>query len=141
MSKKKIFIFEFIGGGGFNKVKIPTSLFSEGFGMLRSIISDFKAQDFEINTMLDYRAQFLPEFLQADEIRIVNKSDNYLKIFKNLVTNCKFIFIIAPETSKLLFELTEIAKNHDRIILSTNLNGIKHGTSKARLQIRERLDY
>ena len=94
MSKKRIFIFEFISGGGFNKVNIPTSLFCEGFGMLRSIISDFNALDFEINTMLDYRTQFLSEFLQADEIKKVNKSENYLKIFKNLVNNSNFIFII-----------------------------------------------
>jgi len=48
MMKKRIFIFEFVTGGGFNRVNIPISLFCEGFGMLRSIIKDFKSLGFEI---------------------------------------------------------------------------------------------
>ncbi len=42
MMKNRIFIFEFVSGGGFNKIEIPISLFCEGYGMLRSIIMDFK---------------------------------------------------------------------------------------------------
>lgn len=130
MNKNVIFIFEFISGGGLNKVPIPISLFCEGFGMLRSITSDFKALGYEIHTMLDSRVFFLSEFLQADNIRKVDNFDNYITIFKNLVNNCKYAFIIAPETSKILYNLTKIVKNYDRIILSTNLRGIKYGTSK-----------
>jgi len=130
LNKNKIFIFEFVSGGGFSQVNIPTSLFCEGFGMLRSIITDFKALDFEIHTMLDYRICFLSKFIQADNVRKIKKNNNYLKIFKDLVKNSKYVFIIAPETSKILYELTKIVKNHDKIILSTNLKGIKYGTSK-----------
>lgn len=130
MNKNVIFIFEFISSGGLNKVPIPISLFCEGFGMLRSITSDFKALGYEIHTMLDSRVFFLSEFLQADNIRKVDNFDNYITIFKNLVNNCKYAFIIAPETSKILYNLTKIVKNYDRIILSTNLRGIKYGTSK-----------
>ncbi len=130
MSKDLIFIFEFVSGGGFSQVNIPTSLFCEGFGMLRSIIADFKALGFEIHTLLDLRIFFLSKFLQADVIRKVDEHENYLKAFKNLVKNCKYIFIIAPETSKILYELTKLVKNSNKILLSTNLHGIKKGTSK-----------
>ncbi len=130
MNKDLIFIFEFISGGGLNKVNIPTSLFCEGFGMLRSIIMDFKAIDCEIHTMLDSRVFFLSEFLLADNIKKVNSFDNYITIFKNCVNKCKYTFVIAPETSKILYNLTKIVKKHDRIILSTNLRGINYGTSK-----------
>ncbi|MFX1310722.1 MAG: ATP-grasp domain-containing protein [Promethearchaeota archaeon] len=129
-SKNTIFIFEFVSGGGFANVNIPTSLFCEGFGMLRSIISDFKALDFEVYTMLDYRVLFLLRFLHANEIRKVKKSDNYVKIFKNLVDICKYVFIIAPETSNILLKLTKIAKKRGKIVLSTNLNAIKISSSK-----------
>ena len=93
MSKKKIFIFEFLCGGGFNKVNIPSSLFSEGFGMLRSIVSDFKAQDFEIKTMLDYRAQFLSEFLQTDEISSFLPQNNQTQIHITVAVYQLFAYI------------------------------------------------
>ncbi|MCK4780346.1 MAG: hypothetical protein KAT57_09175, partial [Candidatus Lokiarchaeota archaeon] len=130
MSKNLIFIFEFVSGGGFSQIKIPTSLFCEGFGMLRSIIADFKALDFEIYTILDQRIFFLSNFLHADIIRKVNENGDYLTIFKEIVNKCHYTFIIAPETSNILYNLTKIVKNCNKTILSTNLNGIKYGTSK-----------
>ncbi len=130
MNENYVFIFEFVSGGGFNQVDIPSSLFCEGFGMLRSIIADFKAMDFIISTILDYRIYFLSNLLEADIIHKVDAKDNYINIFKNQVRNCKSIFIIAPESSNILYELTEIAKNYKKIILSVDLEGIKLSTSK-----------
>ncbi|MFX0103898.1 MAG: ATP-grasp domain-containing protein [Candidatus Hodarchaeota archaeon] len=132
MSKNLIFIFEFVSGGGFSKVNIPISLFCEGFGMLRSIITDFKALDFEIYTILDYRIFFLSSFIQADLVEKVNFNDDYLKIFKNFAKDCKYVFIIAPESSNVLYKLTKVVNDYDKIILSTNLRGIKLGSSKIR---------
>jgi predicted ATP-grasp superfamily ATP-dependent carboligase len=130
MNENHVFIFEFVSGGGFNQVDIPSSLFCEGFGMLRSIIADFKALDFNIITTLDYRIYFLSNLLEVNTIHKVEAKDNYLTIFKNQVRNCKYIFIIAPESSNILYKLTEIAKNYDKTILSIDLEGIKLGTSK-----------
>jgi predicted ATP-grasp superfamily ATP-dependent carboligase len=128
--KDRIFIFEFVSGGGFNKVKIPISLFCEGYGMLRSIIMDFKILDFEIKTMLDYRIFHLAQFLPVDDISITRKKDNFLKKFKTFVKECKYIFIIAPESSNILYNLTEIVKKTNKTLLSTNLKGIRLGMSK-----------
>ncbi len=130
MMKKRIFIFEFVSGGGFNKIKIPISLFCEGYGMLRSIIMDFKSLNFEISTMLDYRILQLSNFLHADELGIVRKMDSFLRKFKTKVKECKYVFIIAPESSNLLYKLTKIVKKSNCILLSTNLEGIRLGMSK-----------
>jgi len=130
MKKNTIFIFEFISGGGFRQINIPSSLFCEGFGMLRSIIEDFKALGFEIHTMLDNRIFYLSEIINADNVRKIEKNDDYIKIFKNFVKICKYVFIIAPESSKILYNLTKIVRNHKKMVLSTNLNGIKSGSSK-----------
>lgn len=130
MMKNRIFIFEFVSGGGFNKVNIPISLFCEGYGMLRSIIMDFKSLNFEIRTMLDYRIFHLAQFLPVDEVSNTRNMDNFLKKFKTYVRECKYIFIIAPESSNILYKLTEIAKKANRILLSTNLKGISLGMSK-----------
>ena len=130
MMKNRIFIFEFVSGGGFNKVNIPISLFCEGYGMLRSIIMDFKSLNFEIRTMLDYRIFHLAQFLPVDEVSNTRNMDNFLKKFKTYVRECKYIFIIAPESSNILYKLTKIAKKANRILLSTNLKGISLGMSK-----------
>ncbi|MFX0187703.1 MAG: ATP-grasp domain-containing protein [Candidatus Hodarchaeota archaeon] len=130
MSKKKIFLFEFASGGGFNQVNIPTSLFCEGFGMLRSIIEDFKSLDFEISILLDYRGISYKKFLQADIIKQVNANDDYLVKFEKEVKNCEFCFLIAPEFSDILYKLTKIVKNNNKEILSEDLDGITLGTYK-----------
>ncbi len=130
MSKNKIFIFEHISGGGFNRENIPSSLFCEGFGMLRSIVTDFKAIDFEIFTLIDYRIVFLSGYLEADFIKQVNAEDNYIKEFKKLVKRCEYCFIIAPEFSNILYDLTKIASKSGRKILSVDLTGIQIGASK-----------
>ena len=131
MKKSNIFLFEFVSGGGFNQVDIPTSLFCEGYGMLRSIIADFKLLDFEISTLLDYRIQkSLSKYLKADFIEQVESHDNYIKKFKKFVKETEYCFIIAPEFSNILFDLTKIVKDNDKKLLSVDLEGIKLGTSK-----------
>ena len=117
MNKERIFIFEFVSGGGFNQVDIPASLFSEGYGMLRSIITDFKDLDFEIITLLDYRIQSFSNYLEADFITIVHKFDNYIEHYKRCLKNTNYCFIIAPEFSDNLYNLTKLALDNNNKIL------------------------
>ena len=73
MKKSRIFVFEFVSGGGFNKIEIPPSLFCEGFAMLKSIITDFNEIGFEVNTLLDYRINWLTQYLKTNYIVQVDK--------------------------------------------------------------------
>ncbi|MFX0056954.1 MAG: ATP-grasp domain-containing protein [Candidatus Hodarchaeota archaeon] len=130
MNQNKIFIFEFVSGGGFNNVEIPPSLFCEGFAMLRSIISDFKKIDFEISSLLDDRISYLSQYIAADFIDIVSSNDEFISKFKNILTKCRSCFIIAPEFSNILFKLTKIALDMNKVILSVNLEGIRLAASK-----------
>lgn len=130
MRGNRVFIFEFVSGGGFNQVDIPTSLFCEGYGMLRSIIADFKAMDFEVITLLDYRISFLARYLDVNFLKFVEPQDNYIKEFRETLNDCEFIFIIAPEFSNILYDLTKIAKDKNKKILSVDLEGIQLGSSK-----------
>ncbi|MFX0070327.1 MAG: ATP-grasp domain-containing protein, partial [Candidatus Hermodarchaeota archaeon] len=130
MKSESIFIFEFVSGGGFNQVDIPSSLFCEGFGMLRSIIEDFKELDLEILTLLDYRISYLSNYLKADIIEPVNANDNYVISFKKLLKKSNFCFIIAPEFSNILYNLTKIVKDRKKKLLSVDLEAISIGSSK-----------
>ena len=129
MVGKSIFIFEFVSGGGFNKQDIPISLFCEGFGMLNSLIKDFKSLDFEVYTLLDYRINQLSSLLAVNHI-IIKKEGNLLNHFEELVERTDYSFIIAPESQNILLELTKIVQKHQKDLLSTNLEGIVIGTSK-----------
>lgn len=130
MNGNRIFIFEFVSGGGFNQVEIPSSLFCEGYGMLRSIIADFKAMDFEITTLLDDRIAFLSHYLEADSLQYIKADDNYICIFKESVKNCDYTFIVAPEFTNILYNLTKIVKEENKKLLSVGLEGIQLGSSK-----------
>ena len=130
MRKKNLFIFEYVSGGGFNQMQIPSSLFCEGYGMLKSIILDFKKLNFKISTLLDDRIFFLASYLRADTIKETRVEDNYIELFKVEVKKCDYCFIIAPEFSNILYQLTKIVKDNNKRILSIDLDGIQLGTSK-----------
>lgn len=130
MVKKKIFIFEFVSGGGFNKEEIPTSLLCEGFSMLRSVVGDFGNLDFTISTLLDHRISFLSPLLDADNIDSIGKNQDFIKQFKKKVKSNEYCFIIAPEFSNILKNLTQIVYKHDKQILSLGIDGIERCSSK-----------
>jgi len=90
MINKKIFVFEFASGGGFNKVDIPPSLFCEGYAMLKTIIADFKKLGFHITTLLDIRIDFLSQYLKADKIKLVRKNDDYKKVYTDCLNECVY---------------------------------------------------
>jgi len=130
MINQKIFIFEFVSGGGYNQVGIPSSLFCEGYAMLRTIIEDFKKLGFQITTLLDIRIDFLSQYLKADKIKLVKKNDDYIKIYTDCVKKSTYCFVIAPEFSNNLYNLTKIVKDNKKTILSIDLDFICLGTSK-----------
>jgi len=126
----KIFVYEFISGGGFNNIKIPSSLFCEGFGMLRSIVADFKYLDLELISLLDNRIRYLSEILNLDSIKYVESDDDYKKEFLSRVKESEYCFIIAPEFSNILSELSQIVIKNNKELLSVNLKGIEIASSK-----------
>ena len=130
MVKEKLFIFEFVAGGGFNKEDIPLSLFCEGFAMLRAAIEDFKKIDFEVETILDERISKLQEILKADNVLIVSNEDNYIDFFKKVLQENAYIFLIAPEFSDILYDLTRLAEKNKKILLSIDSKFVKFASSK-----------
>ncbi len=130
--EKSLFVFEFISGGGLNKSSIPSSLFCEGFGMMRAIINDFKKLGFKISTLLDNRIRHFQNLLDVDLIFYIDSKINYISIFKNIVKKNEFCFIIAPESSEILKNLTEIVKINNKKLLSIDTKGIEIGTYKYR---------
>ena len=88
MINQNLFIFEFVTGGGYNQLDIPSSLFCEGFAMLRTIVEDFNKLGFKITTLLDERIRYLSRFLNSDEVKFVNDKNDFL-----ITVKLKSIFI------------------------------------------------
>ena len=130
MFHEDIFIFEFVSGGGFSQVEIPSSLFCEGFAMLRSIIEDFKNLGFHITTLLDSRIEFLSHYMKVDVVKPVELEEDFLKKYTDCVRSSNYCFVIAPEFSNILYNLTKIVKTNKKKLLSIDLNGVKLGASK-----------
>ena len=130
MLRQDIFIFEFVSGGGFSQVEIPSFLFCEGYAMLKTIIEDFKNIGFHITTLLDSRIEFLSQYIKADVIKSVEIEEDYLEKYTNCIKESNYCFIIAPEFSNILFNLTQIVKKNKKELLSIDLNGVKLGASK-----------
>ncbi|MEJ2295352.1 MAG: ATP-grasp domain-containing protein, partial [Candidatus Lokiarchaeota archaeon] len=130
MRKKRVFVFEFVSGGGYSNELIPSSLLCEGYGMLKSIIEDFHELNFEIYTILDRRIAFLSQYLKADNIILVEENSNYLDTFYHTLPKSDSCFIIAPEFLNILYKLTEIVIKYKKELYSVGLEGIKLGASK-----------
>jgi tyramine---L-glutamate ligase len=62
----KLLVYEYVSGGGFVNEEIPASVLSEGFSMLRTLISDFKAAGHNVATTLDLRIARLNPPINAD---------------------------------------------------------------------------
>ena len=130
MIDQNLFIFEFVSGGGFNQSNIPSSLFCEGFAMLRAIVEDFKKLGFKITTLLDERFSYLSRYLNCDIVQTVKYTEDFLIKYIDCVKESTSCFIIAPEFSNYLYKLTQIIKDNKKNLLSIDLNGVWLGTSK-----------
>ena len=64
----KVIVYEHASGGGYAGQPIPSSVLSEGFGMLRSVVADFKAAEHEVTVLMDARLSKLNPPLNADVI-------------------------------------------------------------------------
>jgi len=59
-------VYEHVSGGGFANDELSPSVLSEGYGMLRSLISDFKTAGHNVTTLLDSRLKAFNPPIEAD---------------------------------------------------------------------------
>jgi predicted ATP-grasp superfamily ATP-dependent carboligase len=103
----QLLIYEHVAGGGFTDEPIPVGVLSEGFGMLRTLISDFKAAGHYVTTMLDSRLARLNPPLGADcVVPVFSSREAQLAICK-VSASADAAYVIAPETEGVLQSLVE----------------------------------
>ena len=126
----KLLVYEHISGGGFGDDQIPKNVLCEGFGMLRTLIADFKAAGHSITTTLDLRISRLNPPLKADFIISVSSPQEVKEKFLETLSQVDAAYIIAPETDNVLGSLVEFVEHAGATLLNCPAKVIEKVSNK-----------
>jgi predicted ATP-grasp superfamily ATP-dependent carboligase len=101
----RLFICEFITGGGMQQKSLPGNLVHEGEMMLQALMHDVTdAGITDIVTTRDYRLEHV-----EGECMVLDKHDNVWNIWGSIMQTVDAVWPIAPETDGDLLRLSELA--------------------------------
>lgn len=125
-----LLVYEHVTGGGFANEKISPSVLSEGYGMLRALISDFKAAGCNVTTFLDSRLKAFNPPIEADDIIFISSYKELDKALKKISQAVNAVYIIAPESDQILQRLVETVETSGGISLNCQVNAIGKASNK-----------
>jgi predicted ATP-grasp superfamily ATP-dependent carboligase len=120
----KVIVYEHISGGGYAGQPIPLAVLSEGFGMLRSIVSDFKAAGHEATVLLDARLSKLNPPIAVDRIVPVFNPQEPKKFLTNIAKINEAIYVITPETGRTLQSFVELMEQTGKVSINCESSAI-----------------
>jgi predicted ATP-grasp superfamily ATP-dependent carboligase len=125
-----LLIFEYVSGGGYADQKLSASILSEGYGMLRSLISDCKAAGHKVTTLLDSRLKAFNPPNEADQtVSVSSPSELYAKL-KELSAMVDAVYVIAPESGQVLEKLVENIEVSGSTSLNCEADAIRQVSNK-----------
>ena len=125
-----LLIYEHVSGGGYANEKLSASILSEGYGMLRSLISDFKAAGHQVTTLLDSRLKGFNPPMEADRIVSVSSSEKVDEKLRRLSDVADAFYLIAPETDQVLEKLVENTESFGGKSLNCEIDAIRRISNK-----------
>jgi hypothetical protein len=100
----RIFVHEYVCGGGLAGQPLPESLRREGWAMLRAVVEDFaRCPGVEVVTLLDSRLSAFVDELSGATVDFVVPSTEAVRYGERTRT-ADFTLVIAPETHYLLYQ-------------------------------------
>jgi predicted ATP-grasp superfamily ATP-dependent carboligase len=127
----KLFVYEHVSGGGFSDKLLPPSILSEGFGMLRTVISDFKTAGHSVTTMLDSRLAVLTPPIEADCIVPISSLREAKTAFQKISESADATYVVAPESNHVLQSLVAGVEQADVPSLNSQASAIGEVSDKA----------
>jgi predicted ATP-grasp superfamily ATP-dependent carboligase len=127
----RLLVYEHFSGGGFADEAIPAGVLSEGFGMLATVISDFKATGHNVTTTLDSRIARLNPPIAADCVVPVFSSREAQANLQKISEQADVAYVIAPETDGVLSSLVELVEQTGVASLNCSANVIEKVSDKA----------
>jgi predicted ATP-grasp superfamily ATP-dependent carboligase len=132
----KLLIYEHVSGGGFADKSIPLGILSEGFGMLRTLISDFKAAGHSVTTVLDSRLAVLNPPTEADCTLPVSSLREAEAAIQKISESADAAYVIAPESNQVLQSLVASIEQAGLPSLNCRASAIGKVSDKAVLNER-----
>jgi tyramine---L-glutamate ligase len=128
-----ILVYEHACGGGFAEGVVSPGILAEGFGMLRSVVANFKAAGHEVTVIIAAELSRFNPPIQADcIIPIFSFKEAQQAILKACVT-IDAAYIIAPETGDTLHALVEFIEQNGVPTLNCRSSAIQAVSDKAAL--------
>jgi hypothetical protein len=126
----KLLVYEHVSGGGYAGQPISPNVLSEGFAMLRSIVSDFKSAGHEVTVLLDDRLSKLnPPTVAHCTIPVLYPREAQ----RFLVDAAKIndaVYVIAPETGQTLQSLVQLVEHTGKVSLNCDARAIQKVADK-----------
>jgi hypothetical protein len=132
----RILVYEYLSGGGAAREPIPPDVLSEGFGMLRTLISDFKAAGNNVTTFLDKRLAAFNPPLSADNVISASSWQQAKNTIENVSGAFDAAYIIGPETNHTLQSLVETIEQTSLTSLNCPASAIEQVSNKMNLYKR-----
>jgi predicted ATP-grasp superfamily ATP-dependent carboligase len=130
-SPPKIFVHEFISGGGWSEGDLPPGLVGEGYTILWALLSDFQAWGAARTiTTLDTRLWSRRSQLPADEILPLAPAE-YQAGFASILSQCDAALVVAPETGGLLAKLSALVVKAGLPLLGSSPKAVALAGDKA----------
>ena len=124
----KIFVCEFITGGGLYREPLSTSLAHEGAMMRSALLSDLAELDgIEVITTCDAR---LPAPANVNQVVRISQEDDVWQSWGDGIAQADALWPIAPESSGALLRLSELAISHNKVLLGSTPQAVKVASSK-----------
>jgi predicted ATP-grasp superfamily ATP-dependent carboligase len=127
----RLLVYEHVSGGGFADEPIPLSVLGEGFGMLRTVIADFRAAGHTVTTLLDSRIARLNPPIDADCVVPVFSPQEAPENIQKVSEQADAAYIIAPETDGVLQSLVELLEQTGTASLNCSARSIEKVSDKA----------
>jgi len=125
----RIFICEYVAGGGLAGEPLPPTLLREGAAMLRAVLADFVTLDaHHIITTRDAR---LADDLPARRIQTVGPG-RFEAVFDACLSACDAALVVAPEATGVLAGLTERVEAAGILNLGSSSAAIRVAADKLR---------
>lgn len=125
----RVFVFEYITGGGMLDSPLPASLAEEGDMMLKALTSDLAEIDgIEVVTTRDARLK-KPDL--PIEVHMLNSSEDFPMAWQECMDSADAVWPVAPEFSNVLMHISETVISQGKVLLNSPPPAVQVTASKS----------
>ena len=122
----KIFIGEFITGGGMRHRELDKRMLEEAEQMFQSLLQDLRnTPELNIVCTRDDRLSQVPESIVP-----IGSENNIWGVWEEIIQSADLVWFIAPESGGVLLRLIHLAEQHDCVQIGCTTSAVKIAASK-----------